>query len=369
LDQLARDLFADKRVALAVVVGVSGRWHGGWTTEIGAAGRVAMGAHEPPVTSETWFDLASVTKPLTALAAARLVRAGKLDLGAPLGTLLSEAVGTPTEHAPLELLLAHRAGLEPHTALYQGLSHGRPTIRSERLVQAASARAHDAMGPVAGEGFAPRYSDLGYLLIGEAMERACNQPLDRIIEREVTAPLRAEIGSARRIRARDASFGSRVAATEVVAWRGGTIRGFVHDENAWCHSGDGTSGHAGLFGTAAGVLAVGRAVVDVMHGRLDGFLRKEELWPLVRPRPSGTLRAGFDGKSESGSSSGEKFGKSTIGHLGFTGTSLWCDIEREIVGVLLTNRVHPTRDNDVIRKVRPEAYDRMAQWAEERGIW
>jgi CubicO group peptidase (beta-lactamase class C family) len=369
LDQLARDLFADKKVALAVATGVSARSHGGWTSEIGAAGRLAMGEHEPPVTPHTWFDLASVTKPLTALAAARLVRAGKLDLASPLGKLLPEAVGTPTERTPLELLLAHRAGLEPHIPLYRGLLEGRPTGRRDRLVQAASARASDAIGAVTGEGFAPRYSDLGYLLVGEAMERACDEPLDRIILREVTAPLGAEIGSARQIHARDASFGCRVAATELVAWRGGTIRGFVHDENAWCHSGDGTSGHAGLFGTAAGVLAIGRAVVDVLHGRLDGFLRKDELWPHVRPRPSGTLRAGFDGKSETGSSSGEKFGKSTIGHLGFTGTSLWCDIDREVVGVLLTNRVHPTRDNDLIRKVRPEAYDRMAEWARQRGIW
>jgi CubicO group peptidase (beta-lactamase class C family) len=369
LDQLARDLFAHKKVALAVVTGVSARSNGGWTTAIGAAGRLAMGVREPLVTPDTWFDLASVTKPLTALAAARLVRAGKLDLSAPLGQLLPEAVGTPTERAPLELLLAHRAGLEPHIPLYRGLLQGRSTSREDRLVQAASARASDAIGPVTGEGFPPRYSDLGYLLVGEALERVCDEPLDRIIEREVTAPLSAEIGSARRIRARDATFARRVAATEVVPWRGGTVRGLVHDENAWCHSGEGTSGHAGLFGTAAGVLAVGRAVVDVLHGRLDGFLRRDELWPHVRPRPSGTLRAGFDGKSESGSSSGEKFGKSTIGHLGFTGTSLWCDVDREVVGVLLTNRVHPTRDNDVIRKVRPEAYDRMAEWAQERGIW
>jgi CubicO group peptidase (beta-lactamase class C family) len=140
----------------------------------------------------------------------------------------------------------------------------------------------------------------------------------------------------------------------------------VHDENAWFWSGDGASGHAGLFGSAAGVLAVGRALVDVMHGRLISFLTRDELWPLVRPRPPGTLRAGFDGKSAEGSSSGTLFGPSTIGHLGFTGTSLWCDIDREMVGVLLTNRVHPSRDNDVIRKVRPFAYDRIGEWAQRR---
>lgn len=365
MDQLARELFAHKRVASAVVTGVAVRSGDRWVSEIGAAGHLAMGQDEPKVTSQSWFDLASLTKPLTALTAARLARAGKLSLGDPLGNLLPEAVGTPSEHAPLELLLAHRAGLEPHRALYRDLLDGRFAVRRDRLVEAASARAVDATGAMAGDGFAARYSDLGYLLVGESIERLCGEPLDRVIEREVTAPLGADVGSARQIRARDAGFADRVAATEVVAWRGGTVRGFVHDENAWCHSGDGTSGHAGLFGTAAGVLAVGRAVVDILHGRLDWFLRRDELWPLVKPRPSGTLRAGFDGKSESGSSSGERFGKSTIGHLGFTGTSLWCDIDRELVGVLLTNRVHPTRENDVIRRVRPEAYDRMADWAEK----
>jgi len=364
LDQLARELFDDKKVATAVVTGVSVRSGGGWTTEIGAAGRLAMGEDEPAVTLRSWFDLASITKSLTALAAVRLVRAGKLSLGDPLGKLLPEAIGTPSERAPLELLLAHRAGLESHRALYRDLSEGKLASRRDRLVEAASARAVDATGAVVGEGFAPCYSDLGYLLVGECIARVCDEPLDRVILREVTGPLRAEIGSARQIRARDATFNRSVAATEVVAWRGGTIRGFVHDENAWFYSGDGTSGHAGLFGTAEGVLTIGRAVVDILKDRLDWFLRKDELWPLVRPRPSGTLRAGFDGKSEKGSSSGERFGESTVGHLGFTGTSLWCDIERELIGVLLTNRVHPTRENDVIRRVRPEAYDRIAEWAE-----
>ena len=93
-----------------MVTGVSIRAGRGWATEIGAAGRLAMGEDEPQVTPQSWFDLASITKPLTALTAVRLVRAGKLSLADPLGKLLPEAVGTPSERAPLELLLAHRAG-------------------------------------------------------------------------------------------------------------------------------------------------------------------------------------------------------------------------------------------------------------------
>jgi CubicO group peptidase (beta-lactamase class C family) len=162
------------------------------------------------------------------------------------------------------------------------------------------------------------YSDVGYLLAGEIIARASSKELDAVLAEQVLLPLGAPSASARQLRARDATFDGSVAATEVVPWRGGTLRGVVHDENAWFWSGDGASGHAGLFGRAAGVLAVGRAVVDVMHGRLISFLTRDELWPLVRPRAPGTLRAGFDGKSLEGSSSGTLFGPSTIGHLGFT---------------------------------------------------
>ncbi len=363
MNQLARALFYNEKVACAVATGVSVRVADDWITDVGAAGRLAGGADERSVSSETWFDLASLTKPITALAAARLVRARKLDLRAPLGSLVPEVRGTPSEAARLELLLAHRAGLEAHLPLFRHLTRGKLARRRDVLVEAASARRRDAAGAIAGDGFAPLYSDLGYLLAGEAIARCAGNDLDAVMDEQVIAPLRAAIGSARRIRARDASFADHVAATEVVAWRGGTIRGVVHDENAWAYSGEGASGHAGLFGTVGGVLVLAQAVVDVLQGRADWFLTRDELWPLVRPRPGGTLRAGFDGKSEHGSSAGVKFGPNTIGHLGFTGTSFWCDIERQVVGVVLTNSVHPQRDNQAIRRVRPRAYDWIADRA------
>jgi CubicO group peptidase (beta-lactamase class C family) len=367
LDRLARELFSIDAVASAVALGASVRLRRGWASEIGAAGRLGWGEREYSATGRTWFDLASITKPITALTVARLARARKLDLLAPLGALLPEARGTPSQAASLELLLSHRAGLESHRPLFGALMQGKLRSRHDAVLEAARARRADATGPIPSDGFAPVYSDLGYLLVGEALARATATPLDELFEREVLTPLGAEIASVRRARARDARFDTRVAATEVVAWRGGTLRGFVHDENAWAVSGEASSGHAGLFGTVAGVLAVGRAVVDALHGRAGGFLTKDEIWPLVRHRPLGTLRAGFDGKSERGSLAGTKFGPSTIGHLGFTGTSLWCDVDRELVGVLLTNRVHPTRDNQRLRQASPRAYDRIAEWAEMRA--
>jgi CubicO group peptidase (beta-lactamase class C family) len=365
LERLALEL-VDTRVASAVVVGGALRRGGRWIGEIGAAGTLGWGAREREITDLTWFDLASLTKPVTALAAARLVRKAKLDLGAPIAAAIPELAGSASETASIELLLAHRAGLEPHRPLFAPLVIGKLVDRRRALLEAASARRADAAGSIPAGGFDALYSDLGYVLAGEAIARAGGGALDRVVEDEVLGPLGAAIGSARLIRARDAGFTANVAATELVPWRGGIVRGFVHDENAWALSGEGTSGHAGLFGTAHGVLSLGRAIVDALHDRADHFLTRRQIEPLVRPRPPGTLRAGFDGKSEKGSLAGNAFGKSSIGHLGFTGTSFWCDVDRELVGVVLTNRVHPTRDNQAHRRAWPRAYDGIAEWA-ERG--
>ena len=144
------------------------------------------------------------------------------------------------------------------------------------------------------------------------------------------------------------------------------MEGAVHDENAWALTGHGGSGHAGIFGTVDAVLTFGRAVLDGLDGA-DGADGADGLGWLVRERPGGTLRAGFDGKSEEGSSAGERMGRRAFGHLGFTGTSLWIDPDARIVVALLTNRVCPTRDHVAIRAVRPWAHDRLFERAEAGG--
>jgi serine-type D-Ala-D-Ala carboxypeptidase len=190
---------------------------------------------------------------------------------------------------------------------------------------------------------------------------------DEVLASEVIDPLGLDVGSARLLGRRHTGWAERVAPTEVVSWRGGVVRASVHDENAWALSGDGASGHAGMFGTAPGVLDLGTCLLDVMRGHRDDFLSPHEIEPLVRPRPGGTLRAGFDGKSLEGSSAGRGFGLSSVGHLGFTGTSMWIDPDAQVVGVLLTNRVHPTRASETIRKVRPIVYDAIWEWAKSCG--
>jgi len=333
-------------VAPVVAVGFASRRTGRWELSAGGA-------------TEALFDLASVTKPMTALAAAR----SGLPRETELGVLLEEARGTPCEHASLELLLAHRAGLEAHVPLYRELVHGGTFDRDAALREALTARRAECPGPIPAAGFPPLYSDMGYLLVGEALRRHFRvADFGEVLARAVIEPLglARELGSVRALREAAPDACSRMIATEVVSWRGGLVDGEVHDENAFAWAGEGACGHAGAFGTAAGVLRFGCGALDAIARGEGPLAATGSLEWLVAPREGGALRAGFDGKSEGGTSSaGVRSGPRTFGHLGFTGTSLWIDPDADAVTVLLTNRVHPTRDNLAIRAARPWVHDAL----------
>ncbi|MCU0682959.1 MAG: beta-lactamase family protein [Polyangiaceae bacterium] len=355
LDALARLCVESLGAAPCAVVGAR------------AAGRAALGAcghaGAHPATLETVFDLASITKSIVALAAARLVRVGAVRWSTPLAELVPEASASPVARTPLELLFAHRAGLEAHRLLAESASPAEPPARAALLALAASILRPACVGLAAGaEGHPPVYSDLGYLLAGEALARASGRPLAALVEREINAPLGTRFESARALLTRPSA--PLLAPTEVVPARGGALLGVVHDENAWAYGGLDVCGHAGLFGTAADLLALGATMLEALAGQRPEWLTPRELDVLLRPRPGGSLRAGFDGRSGPSPSSGARFGPNTFGHLGFTGTSLWLDPDASLVGVLLTNRVHPTRDAPQgIRAARPLVYDGIAAWA------
>jgi CubicO group peptidase (beta-lactamase class C family) len=332
----------------------------GWREATGSAGLLEPGG--APVTRATIFDLASVTKPCTALAALRLHRAGQLDLRAPLASCLDEARGTPSATTPLELLLAHRAGLDAHRPLFAPRLAGRLVDRSAALREAAGARRPGCEGPAPEGGYPPLYSDLGYLLAGEALARASGLALADLVQREVAAPAGLALFTSDDLAGRR----GEVAPTEEVAFRGGVIRGEIHDENAWALGGGGLSGHAGLFAAAPTVARLGRALLEALAGEHPGWLAPGDLWTLIKPRPGGTLRCGFDSRSEGASSSGRFFGPSSFGHLGFTGTSLWVDPDQGLAVALLTNRVHPTRAHEAIKQARPAVHDAVWAWARDQ---
>ena len=338
-DEIARRVVAED-VAPACSAGCA-RFSGAWRVELGGGG--------------AFFDLASVTKPMTAVA---IARAG-IDRRRPLGELLPEVARTASAAVPLELFLAHRAGLEAHRDLHAPLLRGEPMDLTRALRAAAEARRGDALGPAPADGFAPLYSDLGYVLAGAALARAVGaRDAGEAIARLVLDPLglATRAGTIREL----AGHGVRgpFEPTEDAAWRGGRIEGAVHDENAWALTGTGGSGHAGIFATVDAVVTFGAAVLDALVGR-GGALADADLAWTVRERPGGTLRAGFDGKSAGESSAGERTGRRAFGHLGFTGTSLWIDPDADIVIALLTNRVCPTRDHVAIRGARPWAHDAL----------
>jgi serine-type D-Ala-D-Ala carboxypeptidase len=341
---------AGSRVAPTVAAGwAARRADGSWAREAGGA-------------TSVYFDLASVTKPMLAVAAL----ASGVDLATPLGALVSEARGTPSEQVPLELFLSHRAGLEGHRALYEPATRGEKVDYAGALRDAASSRRADCTGTPPDEGFAPHYSDMGYLLAGEAIARHVGaRDAGDAIQALVLVPLgiAGEVGTAKQLEADGVRLVERAAPTEMAPWRGGLVVGRVHDENAWALSGDGGSGHAGMFGTIAGVVTFATAVLDAHDGLPTPFGKPLDIARLVRERPGGTLRAGFDGKSVEGSSAGKRLGARSYGHLGFTGTSVWIDPDAKVVVSLLTNRVNPTRENTAIRAARPEAHDALFERA------
>jgi CubicO group peptidase (beta-lactamase class C family) len=205
-----------------------------------------------------------------------------------------------------------------------------------------------------------QYSDVGFILLGELVEMLSGTPFDEFCHREVFAALQlADLRFLNLMRPQpnEVSY----ASTEHCPWRGRILTGEVHDENAWMMGG--VAGHAGLFGTAHQVWQFAQRLLDGLHGRawlvstatLRTFTTRQGL-------PEGSTWAlGWDTPTPGKSSAGRHFAPTAIGHLGYTGTSLWIDPEQQVIVVLLTNRVHPSRQRQGIRAFRPRIHDAVMQ--------
>jgi CubicO group peptidase (beta-lactamase class C family) len=294
----------------------------------------------------TLFDLASLTKVVaTTTMAMILYERGLLDLDLPFNSIVGEFSGEDPrrDEVTLRMLLAHSSGLPAYEKLFL-----RAHTRDELLAAAFSV-------PLANDpGSRAEYSDIGFILLGVALERLADESLDRFCQREVFGPLgltQTTFNPAPELRshipptADDQTFRHRI------------IQGEVQDENASVLGG--VAPHAGLFATAQDLVIFG---FTMLHGGAP-ILRPDTvaLFTNRELSPEGTSRAlGWDTPS-SPSQSGRYFSPRSYGHLGYTGTSLWIDLERDLSIALLTNRTWPDCANQAIKQIRPRVHDAIIE--------
>lgn len=304
----------------------------------------------------TYFDLASLTKPLvTALSIYILIERGKLTLNSTLGELLStEKVSADKSSIQLDQLLSHCSGLAAHKNFYVQVLSIKPELRKQYVLDAILTSELDYK-----TGSAHIYSDLGYILLGIIVEKVSGYTIDRFFEENIAEPLGLADSLLYNFSINHLDI-NNCAATEVCPWTKSLLRGTVHDDN--CRVMGGIAGHAGLFGTAEAVLKLCEYLVKAWRGESDiGLVSSGSLKNYIKKVGRSYWSCGFDTPTKLYSSSGKYFGENSIGHLGYTGTSFWIDLDKGISIVLLTNRVHPTRKNEYIRRLRPRIHNTIME--------
>jgi CubicO group peptidase (beta-lactamase class C family) len=314
-----------------------------------------------PAFPDTVYDVASLTKAVvTSVLVMKEVERGSLALDEPVGQRLPEFEGEGRAAVTVRQLLSHSGGLPAHRPYWKQAA----TAASERwAISLAAAREPLEYSP----GTLSVYSDLGFILLGWLLERTTELRLDALAERDIFGPL--GLSSASFVNLADPDARARllaersVAATEQSVERGHVVLGEVDDLNA-CAMG-GIAGHAGLFSDTAALSDVAAALVSAWKGAepapgVASIVARDvvrEFWAPARV-PGSHWRLGWDGPAPKGSQAGTRLSRAAVGHLGFTGCSLWIDPERETWIVLLSNRVHPTvRQADPFREFRPSLHD------------
>ncbi len=300
------------------------------------------------VDDSTVYDLASLTKVIGLTTAVMLLVAdGAIDLDAPVHGYLPAFAGPGKEDVTVRHLLTHTAGLEAWRPLH---------LETETKDEAIDSVMAVTLQSVPGERYL--YSDFGAITLGLIVEKVSGKSLDVFLNDRVFRPLGMEWTRYRP----PSEWIDRITPTELDPWREGVVRGEVHDENAARL--EGVAGHAGLFSIAPDVAKFARWMLDAYHGRLSAesqpFLPADlvQAFASRQPGPEGSTRAlGWDTPSETGSSAGTMMSRTSFGHTGFTGTSVWIDPEAELFVILLTNRVHPSRENRAILGIRGQVSD------------
>jgi len=329
---------------------------------------------EPAVTpmgEDTIFDLSSLTKPFaTSIAMMLLVREGKARLDDRVTRFFHNFGVLGKTHITFRHLLSHCSGLAAWRPFFKEVvqmdrhggrikflgSHG----AKEHVYQALHQERLEAA-----PGTRTLYSDLGFMLLGAVIEEVSGLTLDRFCHERIFRPLglRAtafiDLSLLRTRRLEPVT--EMIAPTERCPWRKKILCGEVHDDNAYAMGG--VAGHAGLFSSAKDLDTI-LCCLQECYRNANPFLSQrivQEFWTRDQTVPDSTWCLGWDTPSPTNSSSGAHFSQHSVGHLGFTGTSVWLDLERDRHVILLSNRVHTSRDNEQIRAFRPHVHDLIAK--------
>jgi CubicO group peptidase (beta-lactamase class C family) len=286
-----------------------------------------LAADPIPAATDTLYDLASISKLFTTTCVMRLVEQGRLALDEPIAQWLPAFAAGGKDAVSLRQLLTHTSGLPDYLQLWK--LESTPEARIQRVLRTPLL---DPPGSIF------RYSDLGLITLGYLVEQVAGAPLDRAVHGMVTGPLKLDNIMYRP----SAELKPRTAPTEYEDAVGrGMVWGEVHDENAW--SLGGAAGHAGVFGTAEDLSRFAQMYLD--GGILDGtrLLKEETVAEMTRNQIGDLEWRGLGWELNADYYMGHLASPQTYGHTGFTGTSLVVDPRRQLIVVLLTNRVHPTR--------------------------
>ena len=346
----------DQRAFPAASIAVT---HGGKLVALKSFGRINPEASAPredgkfelytDLSSATLFDIASLTKPVaTATMAAILYERGLLELDAPLVGTLPEFLADACEEldprrrdVTFRMLLAHSSGLPAYEKLFlKAHTHDELLFAAFTMPLTADPGAH------------VEYSDIGFITLGAALERIAQEPLGLFCQREIFGPLAMTNTT---FNPPKESVAKIPPTADDRTFRHRIIQGEVQDENASILGG--VAGHAGLFSTAEDLARFGQAMLEspILHPETVALFTRRE------SSPAGTTRTlGWDTPTTP-SQSGKYFGPRSFGHLGYTGTSLWIDPDRQLSITLLTNRTWPDCSNQAIKQIRPKFHDAIIE--------
>ncbi|MFH1076645.1 MAG: serine hydrolase, partial [Pseudomonadota bacterium] len=308
-----------------------------------------------PMTLNTMFDLASLTKPLATVAAVMvLAQKGALGLEDRIGDIIHPFQETDKNHITIRQLLSHTSGLPDYRPFYERL-----------ILLPHPQRKKSLLNMIVSERFAAPpetkyiYSDIGFMILGWIIETVANKPLDKFVYDTIYQPLGLRGLFFIPLDTCNIKPDYGFAATEDCPWRKKILKGEVHDDNAYAMGG--VAGHAGLFGTASEVHILLLELLSAYHGFARSGVFDSHIVNAFFSHQILGRTLGFDVPSGITPSCGKYFSQETVGHLGFTGTSFWIDLPRSIIVILLTNRVHPTRDNNKIKEFRPVFHDAIME--------